>query len=187
MTDSQTTATETRSPRRRRRLLGGTAASVGLITAMLTAGSLPAQAACEESGQWLFSPATESAESLVSAGPPQSNYNGTGSTASTTFSAQASATVEASVSGSANVSLDAKLASMSATYGTSFSASLTAGLGNDITIDIPPGQTGNGEYGVYTVTVTGTETLYGPSCEAVESRTSTVTSPVRVGWNTWLS
>ena len=187
MTESQTSAIETTPPRRRRRVIGGTAASAALVAAMLTAGSLPAQAACEESGQWLFSPETRSAETLVAAGPTQSNYNGTGTTASTTFSAQATATVEASVSGSVNVGLDAKLASMSTTYGTSFSASLSAGLGNDITIDIPPGQTGNGDYGVYTVTVTGTETLYGPSCEAVESRTSTVTSPVRVGWTTWIS
>ncbi|WZH38943.1 MAG: hypothetical protein PIR02_09785 [Microbacterium enclense] len=187
MTDSEIIAPATPTRRRRRRMIGSTVASTVLVGALMTAGAIPAQAACEESGQWLFSPSSQSGESLVSVGPPQSNYNGTGATSTSVFTAEVSGTVEATVSGSANVGVDAKLANISATYGTSVSASLTASLGNQTSIEVPPGQTGNGQYGIYTVTVTGTETLYGPSCEVVESRSTTITSPTRVGWNTWWS
>ena len=53
--------------------------------------------------------------------------------------------------------------------------------------EIPSADSRDGDEGFSSLTATGKENLDGPSCDAVESRTPTVTSPVCVGWHTWIS
>lgn len=125
--------------------------------------------------------------SLIKVGPTYSNYNGTGSSASMTLTNSVSGTVSVTYSGSSNVSGSVKLVTLGATFGISAQASITATVGNSITITVPAGKTGNGDYGVWRAYVTGKEVYYLNNCTSGGSSASNVWAPYRVAWNTWIS
>ncbi len=69
-------------------------------------------------------------------GAPQSNYNGTSSKESSTFSAEASGTVGIILSGSLRVTLSELVSRQEFTFGVNLPASLTAKLGNSVSATI---------------------------------------------------
>jgi hypothetical protein len=91
------------------------------------------------------------------------------------------------VSGSQNIGVSVKIASISATYGISASASMSTTLGNSIAITVPAHKTGNGDYGVWRAYVSGVERWYTTTCAITQTKSTTVYSPYRRGWNTWIS
>lgn len=169
-----------------------------LVTMILVAAVLLGAADAHATGEeptprgacdagWYFSTTSRGADTHSRIGVTQSNYNGTTSTATSTFTAQATGTVSATVSGGANVSLSAKVASIGATYGISAQVSLSVTLGNSTTVSVAPGKTANANYGAWRAYVTGTEKYRTTSCTVTSTRTTTVYSPYRIGWYTWVS
>jgi len=139
------------------------------------------------SAGWYYSPTGRGADTFAKVGSTHSDYNGTPSNASVTFTATTSGTVTTSVSGGTNVGVSAKVASISSTYGISASTSLAVTVGNSITITVPPMHSGNGDYGAWRAYVTGIERYYAASCAVTQSHSTTVYSPYKKGWNTWIS
>lgn len=136
---------------------------------------------------WRYQALQRTSSSLVKIGPTHSSRNGTGSSASMTLTSTVSGTVGAAWTGSTNVSGSVKLASISGTFGINAQASVTATVGNSITITVPAGKTGNGDYGIWKTYVTGKEVYYLNNCTSGASSATNVWAPYRVGWNTWIS
>ena len=137
---------------------------------------------------WRYDNLTRYNNSLVPVGPGQSDYNGTGSNASATFSATASATINVTASGSVTVEGSVIVGSVKTTYGLTVSVAVTANLGNSFTITIPPYKTGNAQYGVWTVVTTGHYYYLDERCNNTwDDGYITTQSPLLVGWTSWLS
>lgn len=175
-----------------------TAATLALAVAGLVVGpAISASAATTPSvdlsrsgacsAGWYYSPTGRGADTHSKIGPTQSDYNGTASNATVTFTATTSGTVSTSVSGGTNVGLSVKVASISSNYGISASASMSVTVGNQIQIIVPPGHSGNGDWGAWRAYVTGIERYYSSTCAVTSSHSTTVYSPYKRGWRTWTS
>ncbi|MGW3312099.1 hypothetical protein ACWDG9_36580 [Streptomyces sp. NPDC001073] len=148
-------------------------------------GNAPAGRFCDSGG--VYWPTHLGGRYIRAIGAPQSNYNGTSSKESSTFSAEASGTVGISFSGSLKVTLSELVSRQEATFGVNLSASLTAKLGNSVTASIPAHKTLNAKYGVWRRRVTGTSYYVYSNCESSKPSTIVSYTPYTVGWYTWLS
>lgn len=146
----------------KKRMSGALAA--GFVLAAVFAGGVAPATAAESTPQgvssaddtdasarctagWRYQPTARTSNTLTKIGPTHSSHNGTGAAATMTLTSTVSGTVSASWTGSANVSGSVKLVSISGTYSINAQASVTATVGNSISITVPAGKTGNGDYG----------------------------------------
>lgn len=136
---------------------------------------------------WYYRSTGRGADTHSQVGATQSDYNGTGSTALMTLTAQTSGSVSATISGGGNVGVSVILADIHSTYGINVQSTLTVTLGNQIQISIPAHMTGNGNYGAWRAYTTGVQEWYTSTCAVTSSSSVTAHSPYRLGWNTWLS
>ncbi|MER5641292.1 hypothetical protein ABT095_30645 [Kitasatospora sp. NPDC002227] len=135
--------------------------------------------------EW-YSSVSNQGKTMQAVGATQADYNGTGSDATSTFSAQVSGTVTASISSSLSADANTVVADASMTMGASLSVSLTASLGNSTTVTAKPGQTAYAIYGVWRLRTYGTYNIQREDC-STSSAALTAWSPWYVGWQTWTS
>lgn len=150
-----------------------------------TAGSIGAHGLCNPG--WYYRVISRGADTHSQVGPTQSDYNGTGSAALVTLTAQMSGSVSATFSGSTNVGASIKLAEIHTTYGINVQSTITVTIGNQIQISVPSHMTGNGNYGAWRAHTTGVEEWYTSTCSVTSSAGTSEYSPYKVGWNTWIS
>ena len=181
---------------RKNQRIAATALALGLVGggSLLTAGGASAteiddaatpMGACEAG--WYYSAQSLGADQFTPTGNVMSSYNGGAGPASHTFTADVSGTVETTVSGELNVGVDAAVADINATFGIAASTSRTTSLGQAIAIEVPVGMTGNGQYGAWKANVAGVSQYRTPACDVTQTVSSTIDTPYRDGFNTWIS
>lgn len=139
------------------------------------------------SAGWYYRITSRGADTHSKVGPTQSDYNGTSTTAKMTLEASASGTVTSTVSGGGHITLNAKLAEVEDTYNIAVTSSVTVKLGNTIQINVPAHKTGNGDYGAWRAYVNGVEEYYSATCAVTNSSATSLHSPYKIGWRTWIS
>jgi hypothetical protein len=144
-----------------------------------------AQSLCTSA--WSYSITGRGADSQQGVGAAQSDHNGTASAASVTFTSTTSGTVSATSSGSSDIALSIEVASIASHFGISATVSKTVTVGNSITISVPAGKSGNGQYGAWRAYVTGLEKFTNNNCVVTTSSAKNIYAPYKVGWNTWIS
>ncbi|WP_143588282.1 hypothetical protein [Tersicoccus sp. Bi-70] len=150
-------------------------------------GGLPAEpdgGACEPG--WYFAAKTRGADTFVGVGNIFTNKNQTGRTTTVTFTSQTAGTVGTEVSGTLGTSINTALASVNATFGVSASSSKTVTTGMSVTFSVPNGKYGNGQYGAFKINANGISQYRTPTCKVTSTRSVSISSPIRVGWRTWI-
>lgn len=167
----------------------GIAAILGVIGVAQPAIAAPVHSDTKSlcSSGWSYVPIARGADSFSRVGSPQSDYNGTKTTERATFSAQTAGTVSATFTGSADLSLSVEIAQIAGHWSIATSVSKTTTIGNAISLDVPAGKTGNGEYGAWRAYVTGKEQFTNNACVITTSSAKNIYAPYKVGWHTWIS
>jgi hypothetical protein len=158
--------------------------TVNAYAADANTGAKPHVVSCDAG--WAYTDLTRYANTIATVGPTQSDYNGTGSAASATFSATTSGTISLSASSSAKVSAGVIITNVELTFGISVTTSLTATVGNSITISIPSHKTGYAAYGVWEVVTYGHYYYINSICQTtINDGYIDTYSPSYVGWRVW--
>lgn len=165
-------------------LLAGTLG--GASSALAAPENEPSPTGACDAG-WYFSSTSRSADTFAPVGGVLTGYNGSTVNSTVSFTSTTSGTVTTTTTGTIGTTVTAAVASISATYGISAAVAKTVTTGVTIAITVPAKRYGNGQYGAFKANVAGRSDYRTPTCAITNTVRSTVSTPWRTGWNTWIS
>ncbi len=117
---------------------------------------------------------------------PGRNINNTPYNETVTFMTTYSATVALWTTIGVAADTSAIVAGVSASLSITVYASYTTSVSQSVSITVPPGKAGYGEYGVSEVVTSGHYYYVASSCRITDYGTVTAKSPQYPGWSTWI-
>lgn len=170
--------------------------TAALVAASLLSGATAAQAVDDPPGdvhvnslcdaRWHYKNTGLGATRFTKVGREKFAYNGTRSTALVTFTSSSNRMIGATVGSSLNVGVYAVIASANSEFHMDLHASMELQRGVEAEIRVPKKRTGVGQYGVYKAHIRGSEWYENRSCTTSKRHKTSVYSPYRDGWKTWV-
>lgn len=174
----------------------GLMVTTALVAASLLGGATAAQAANDPDGdvgtsslcdaRWHYKNTGLGQTRFKKVGHEKFAYNGTKSSALVTFTSSSNRTIGSTIGSSLNVGVYAVIASANSEFHMDLHASLELQRGVEAEIRVPKKRTGVGQYGAYQAHIMGSEWYENRSCTTSKRHKTSVYSPYRDGWKTWV-